>query len=119
MDTDAAQSLAAANKRIGNILRKSDYDFSTNFDKDHVVLSQEGRLFEEVRELEIRLPGILDGQGYLPALEQLSLLRDPVDAFFDAVMVMDEDTAKRNNRLALLARLKALFDQIADLSVLA
>jgi glycyl-tRNA synthetase beta chain len=55
---------------------------------------------------------------YTSALRELAALKDPVDAFFDAVMVMDDDPVLRANRLALLNRLKSLFDRIADLSIL-
>ena len=61
---------------------------------------------------------LIENQEYEKALTVILKMKEPVDAFFDAVMVMDEDPVLRNNRLALLARLKALFDDIADLSVL-
>ena len=60
----------------------------------------------------------MESADYAASLELLSGLRSTVDTFFDSVMVMDEDADLRANRLALLSRLKALFDQIADLSVL-
>ena len=69
------------------------------------------RLSQEIEPLMKR-------RDYAASLLALSRLKEPVDAFFDAVMVMAEDPVLRNNRLALLARLKALFDGIADLSVL-
>lgn len=118
MDSEEAVSLAAANKRIGNILRKSEWDGSTNIDEDILELPQERAIFDEVLSLEESQSNTLENQGYEAALQQLAQLRAPVDAFFDSVMVMDEDLAKRNNRLTLLARLKTLFDQIGDLSVL-
>ena len=68
--------------------------------------------------MENELEPLLTKRDYATSLELLSRLREPVDAFFDAVMVMDEDRALRSNRLALLGRVKALFDRIADLSVL-
>ena len=118
MDSDEATSLAAANKRIGNILRKSSETISSVIEADRFDSSQERVFFDEVVRLEETLPELLERREYLPALEQLALLRTPVDEFFDKVMVMDEDTTKRSNRLSLLFRMKTLFDQIADLSVL-
>jgi glycyl-tRNA synthetase beta chain len=118
MGKDAASSLAAANKRIGNILRKSDKIISNHIDTDKLVLAEESSLFEEVISLEKQVHPLLEAADYAASLELLAGLRSTVDTFFDSVMVMDEDAGLRANRLALLARLKALFDRIADLSVL-
>jgi glycyl-tRNA synthetase beta chain len=118
MGQAAAASLAASNKRIGNILRKSGQDFSSQIDEDRLILDQEKCLFGEVTELEREIEPLLRDRDYSRSLVSLSRLKEPVDDFFDTVMVMDEDPALRSNRLALLARLKALFDRIADLSVL-
>ena len=118
MGQDAAVSLAAANKRIGNILRKSEEPISQQIDEDRLILEEEVRLFATVRSMEEKLEPLLAGANYAASLELLAGLKEPVDAFFDSVMVMDEDPALRANRLALLSQLKALFDRIADLSVL-
>jgi glycyl-tRNA synthetase beta chain len=118
MGQDAAASLAAANKRIGNILRKSGSEAIQEIDADRFVLDEERVLFGEVVDMEETVIPFLSAGDYHSSLAHLAGLRGPVDAFFDAVMVMDEDPALRANRLALLARLKALFDRIADLSVL-
>ena len=118
MGQDAAKSLAAANKRIGNILRKSGQDISSTIDTDCFVLDAERELFAELSDKEQTVAPLLEGGDYAASLEHLAALREPVDGFFDTVMVMDEDPLLRRNRLALLARLKALFDRIADLSVL-
>jgi len=118
MGQDAAVSLAAANKRIGNILRRAEESFSTEIDEDLVSSGHERTLFEEITRLENELAPLLEKRDYAASLLALSGLRAAVDAFFDSVMVMDENAALRANRLALLARLKALFDRIADLSVL-
>ncbi|MCH8227793.1 MAG: glycine--tRNA ligase subunit beta [Proteobacteria bacterium] len=118
MGQEAAASLAAANKRIGNILRKSEEDISKVIDTDSFVLDEEHRLFKDITRLEKRLEPLLEDAEYAASLELLAGLRKPVDDFFDSVMVMDEDPTLRANRLALLFRLKALFDRIADLSVL-
>ena len=118
MGQEDATELAAANKRIGNILRKADESFSKTIDIEALVLEEEKRLFEEIVRLETRVTPQLDEGDYVSALKHLAGLRRPVDAFFEAVMVMDEDPMLRHNRLALLERLKSLFDRIADLSVL-
>ncbi len=113
-----AESLAAANKRIGNILRKSEETFSKEIDTNLLIIEEEKRLFDEINRLEIEVSPLLAEGNYESGLRLLAALREPVDAFFEKVMVMDEDTALRQNRLSLLGRLKALFDRIADLSVL-
>ena len=118
MGQETAAGLAAANKRIGNILRKAKEDVSKVIDTDNLVLDEEHRLFKEITRLEKQLEPLLENAEYAASLELLAGLRKPVDDFFDSVMVMDEDPALRANRLALLFRLKALFDRIADLSVL-
>lgn len=118
MGQEAANSLAAANKRIGNILRKSGEASFEEIDEDRLKLRQEKALFEELERAGRVVEPLLQRADYALALQALAGLRAPVDAFFDAVMVMDEDLALRRNRLALLARLKSLFDRIADLSVL-
>ena len=118
MGQPAGASLAAANKRIGNILRKSEEVISREIDENKLLLPQEKVLFEEVLRQEEAARPLLDRGDYPAALLRLAELREPVDAFFDTVLVMDEDAALRSNRLALLARLKSLFDRIADLSIL-
>ena len=118
MGQKAAASLAAANKRIGNILRKAEEHISKTIDTNKLVLDEERSLFDEITRLEKQLEPLLDHAEYAASLELLARLRKPVDDFFDSVMVMDENPALRANRLALLFRLKALFDRIADLSVL-
>ena len=118
MGQEAASSLAAANKRIGNILRKSDNGISSEIDTDRLVLEEESQLFEEIVLLEQQVHPLLEAADYEASLKLLAGLRSTVDRFFDSVMVMDEDAGLRANRLALLSRLKALFDCIADLSVL-
>jgi glycyl-tRNA synthetase beta chain len=118
MGQDAAASLAAANKRIGNILRKAGEAVSLEIDENKVSSGEERALFDEVRRLESSVGPALETGDYAAALRQLAALKEPVDAFFDAVMVMDEDPDLRANRLALLSRLKSLFDRIADLSIL-
>ncbi len=119
MGQDDASSLAASNKRIGNILRKATGEVSTEIDTNAFIFDEEKQLFEEIKRLESAVLPLLDQGDYESSLKLLAELRTPVDAFFEAVMVMDEDPALRRNRLSLLSHLKSLFDRIGDLSVLA
>ena len=118
MGQEAAASLASANKRIANILRKSDIDISQKIDTNRLIINEEKHLFNEITSLEEQLSPLLKAANYSASLQLLAGLREPVDKFFDSVMVMDEDPVLRVNRLGLLFRLKSLFDRIADLSVL-
>lgn len=118
MGREEAASLAAANKRIGNILKKADETVSGKIDAVMFELDEERALFEEIELLDREIEPLLQQRDYGASLVALSRLKAPVDAYFDAVMVMAEDPVLRANRLAVLARLKALFDRIADLSVL-
>lgn len=119
MGREEARSLAAANKRIGNILRKAGEETPTEVHEDVLELDEERTLLNEINEISDQIKPFLANYDYPASLEALATLRAPVDAFFDTVLVMDEDEQLRRNRLAVLARLKALFDNIADLSVLA
>ncbi len=111
-----AQSLAAANKRIANILRKSGGESLSEVAGDKLVEDAERVLFERLQAAERTVRPALAQQSYAAALTELAQLRDSVDRFFDAVMVMSDDEQLRRNRLALLTRLRALFLEIADLS---
>jgi glycyl-tRNA synthetase beta chain len=113
---DAAQSLAAANKRIANILRKADRAATTAVQPELFQAEAERRLYSALEQLKPEIEPLLARREYSRALERLAELREPVDAFFDSVMVMDENTDLRNNRLGLLAALRQLFLHTADLS---
>ncbi|MGM0690100.1 MAG: glycine--tRNA ligase subunit beta [Pseudomonadota bacterium] len=113
-----AEVLAAANKRIGNILKKHDGPVPESVDEARLAEPAEQRLWEALDAIGSRLEGLLAEGDYTAALSTLAALREPVDAFFDSVMVMADDEALRDNRLALLARLNALFLAIADVSQL-
>jgi glycyl-tRNA synthetase beta chain len=119
MALPAAESLVAANKRIGNILRKCHETVTGNIDEDILYIAEENALFEEVNRLEKALEPLFNTSEYTPALEELAGLQSSVADFFDNVMVMDENPDIRKNRLALLFRLKSLFDRVADLSMAA
>ncbi|HZF25042.1 MAG TPA: glycine--tRNA ligase subunit beta [Steroidobacteraceae bacterium] len=113
---DAAASLAAANKRIANILRKSQLPQTPAVNIELLRAPAEQRLHGELERLRPQIEPLLAQRNYTEALQQLAQLREPVDAFFDSVMVMDSDAQLRNNRLTLLAQLRDLFLHTADLS---
>lgn len=119
MQRPEADSLVAANKRIGNILKKSAAELSEQIEASLLEFDEERQLFEEIISLEDELFPLFESGGYDQALGRLAALRETVDAFFDHVMVMDENPDVQRNRLALLSRLKSLFDRIADLSLAA
>ena len=114
-----AAALAAANKRVSNILEKVEDHF--NFGEvsaDLLVEPAEKGLSEQLRELATTSQAHLAGGEYTLALSCLASLREPVDAFFDDVMVNAEDAGLRHNRLNLLQNLRQLFLQVADISQL-
>jgi len=113
-----AESLAAANKRISNILKKSDAPDINSIDSNLLVEESEITLAKSLDEYQKRLAPILEKRDYKSALTELAGLRDSVDNFFDNVMVNCEDEATKMNRLALLGNLSALFLQTADISKL-
>ncbi len=111
-----AASLAAANKRIANILRKAEQPIPQQVVPEQLQEPAEQALFSRLQQIEeAALPLLTQGE-YAAALAQMATLREPVDHFFDAVMVMAEEPAIRANRLALLQRFAALFLRVADLS---
>ena len=113
-----AESLAAANKRIRNILKKAE-GITGGAQIDYLQEPAEKALFEAVRNLEPRVAAFVAAEDYTDALKLLSGARTAVDDFFDQVMVMTEEPLVRNNRLALLASLDKLMNQVADISRLA
>ena len=117
--SDEGQAIAAANKRIANILKKIERIPSV-VDDSLFTESAEKDLYNELEKAEKDFhKAVSEGEFELsisPALAVLARLREPVDTFFDAVMVMADDVKVRNNRLALLARLRELFLKLADIS---
>jgi len=111
-----AEALAAANKRIGNILKKAADTAPGEVDPSRLREAAEQALHQRLQALEPEVIAEFDRGDYQQALARLASLREPVDSFFDQVMVMDEDPALRNNRLALLAALRDLFLRVADIS---
>ena len=112
-----AQALAAANKRITNILKKSDVN-GTAIQSERFVEAAERVLFEQLQFAEAETTPLFADGNYQAALTRLAHLRASVDQFFDSVMVMADDLSVRQNRLALLSRLRSVFLQVADLSCL-
>ncbi len=117
-DLPAAQSLAAANKRVANILRQADVGDLMPADRARMTEPEEMRLFDALVTLRKEIEPLIEKRDYRAALERLASLREPVDDFFDKVLVMDEDPGLRENRLALLSQMRQLFLHIADLSKL-
>lgn len=111
-----AESLTAANKRIRNILKQVDGAVPNQIMPEQLVEPAERELYERLAALLAEVRPLLDAGNYSPALERLASLRQPVDQFFDSVMVMSDDAAQRDNRLALLNTLSQLFLRVADLS---
>ncbi|MFO7603446.1 MAG: glycine--tRNA ligase subunit beta [Gammaproteobacteria bacterium] len=114
----AAASLAAANKRIGNILKKLDSPPAADIDETLLQDEAEKALYAALTNLDTTVQAAIAQGDYQAALTALATLRDTVDAFFDQVMVMADDAALQHNRLALLQRLQGLFLQVADIAVL-
>jgi glycyl-tRNA synthetase beta chain len=116
LDLPESTSLAAANKRIANILRKSGASSDGAVDIEALKDPAESALWGAMDQLRAPVATAVAQREYANALGRLAQLRPPVDAFFEKVMVMDEDPRLRKNRLALLAQLHGLFIGIADLS---
>lgn len=113
---DAAASLASANKRIANILRQAGDEVAADVNEKLLQDPAEEALFSALGSVSETVRPMLEERQYTEALGALAALRAPVDHFFDDVMVMADDDALRNNRLALLGRLRKLFLNIADIS---
>lgn len=113
-----AQALAAANKRIGNILRQAGELQTSTIDDALLEAGAERELADALQSAQGDGAPMIAARDYVGLLKRLARLREPVDRYFDAVMVMADDTAVRNNRLALLARLRSLFLRVADISLL-
>ncbi len=115
---DAAAALAAANKRIANILRKSESAAPAEWSRTAMSEPAEIALADRLDALDDELARLFEARDYTAYLERLAGLRPSVDGFFDDVMVMSEDAGERDNRLALLAHLHALFTRVADIAQL-
>ena len=114
---DSAEALAAANKRVSNILAKADAAIG-EINLTACVEPAEKALAEAVLALRTEVQPLIAQGDYTTVLDKLANLRAPVDSFFDNVMVNAEDPALRQNRLAILNTLQGLFLQVADISLL-
>ncbi|HCM62256.1 MAG TPA: glycine--tRNA ligase subunit beta [Morganella sp. (in: Bacteria)] len=115
---EEAAALAAANKRVSNILSKSDDALNDAVQASLLNAPEEIRLAAYVIDLKSQLTPLYAEGKYQEALTELASLREAVDAFFDSVMVMDKDDNIRRNRLTLLNELRNLFLEVADISLL-
>ena len=114
-----AESLAAANKRVGNILKKVEGEVAAKVDAGLLKEAAEATLNNALMTVKPQADAAFERGDYAASLQALAALKTPVDAFFDGVMVNAEDPALRNNRLGLLATLHQAMNRVADLSKLA
>ena len=111
-----AESLSAANKRIANILKKAKIAKFKAVDANLFELDAEKDLFNTIQALSSKVLAFTKAKDYTSALQTLASIKQPVDTFFDEVMVMAEDEAVKQNRLAMLESIYSLFINIADIS---
>ncbi|MEG2695582.1 MAG: DALR anticodon-binding domain-containing protein, partial [Acinetobacter sp.] len=112
-----AAALAAANKRVANILAKEAEPTGAVVEAN-LVEEAEKALFAVLAKITPEVEPLFAAKDYTTALSKLAALRAPVDAFFEGVMVMADDAELKANRLRLLAQLRGLFTSVADISVL-
>ncbi|MGS0692183.1 glycine--tRNA ligase subunit beta [Shewanella sp. 0m-4] len=115
---EQASALAAANKRVSNILAKVEGELPAAIDDTLLVENAEKALAAKLAELQPQLAPLFAAANYQEALALLASLRESVDTFFEDVMVMADDEALKNNRLALLSSLREQFLHAADISLL-
>ena len=113
-----AESLSAANKRIANILKKVTTELPTKINSKLFSETAEENLYKVINDIADKVSTFSAKKDYTSAMKLLAKVRQPVDEFFDQVMVMVEDKAVQNNRLALLNKTYSSFKQIADISKL-
>ncbi|MDH5480465.1 MAG: glycine--tRNA ligase subunit beta [Nitrosomonas sp.] len=118
-DLPEAISLAAANKRVGNILKKVNTDISNKVSVNLLQEPAEHALLQALDSVYSQADKTFSAGDYTESLQILAALKSPIDTFFDNVMVNAEDTSLRNNRLALLAQLHQTMNRVADISKLA
>jgi glycyl-tRNA synthetase beta chain len=114
-----SESLAAANKRVGNILKKAEGEIGMSVDNERFVEAAETQLFVALHDVDGKSLEAFRNGDYVASLQKLAALKAPVDAFFDQVMVNADDPALKANRLALLNQLHRTMNRVADLSRLA
>ena len=113
---DGAESLSAANKRISNILKKVETPIAETVNTDLFTEQAETNLWNALDALRETVSDHIAGRDYITAISELATIRNAVDTFFDDVMVMADDEAVKQNRLALLNQIYQLFLQVADVS---
>jgi len=113
-----AATLAAANKRVGNILAKFDGELYSAFDESLATEQAERDLADIYKAINLKIAPLMTDKNYQEALSELAQLKAPIDTFFDNVMVMSDDEAIKINRLTLLNEVRNSFLAIADISVL-
>ncbi|RAU48483.1 MULTISPECIES: glycine--tRNA ligase subunit beta [unclassified Pseudomonas] len=113
-----AASLAAVNKRVSNLLSKAEGNIAQTVEPKYFDNANEFSLYSAIQQADQAVGPMAANRQYTEALARLAALREPVDAFFEAVMVNAEDASVRANRYALLARLRNLFLGVADISLL-
>ena len=116
IELEPAVALAAANKRTANILRHAEFEAAGALDASLLSEDAEVVLFHAMQAARKDVEPLIERRAYAESLKRLSELRTPVDSFFDDVMVMTGDDAVRHNRLSLLADLRGLFLDVADIS---
>ncbi len=116
---DESAALAAANKRIGNILKKVDFKIPDTVNHDLLTLDAEKSLAAALNNIMPKVNASFKAGNFTDALQAFATLRTDVDNFFNDVMVMDPNTALRDNRLALLTQMHGLMNQVADIGKLA
>ena len=113
-----AATLAAANKRVGNILAKFDGQLYTTFKKDLATEQAEQDLADIYQQISLKVAPLMADKNYQAALTELAQLKTPIDTFFDSVMVMSDEETVKVNRLTLLNEIRNSFFAIADISAL-
>jgi glycyl-tRNA synthetase beta chain len=114
-----SESLAAANKRVANILKKVEGGVPVDIESSRFKEPAEKALFDALAQIKPKADTAFESGDYTTSLQTLAALKTPVDAFFDGVMVNADDPALRANRLALLNQLHQTMNRVADLSKLA
>ncbi|MBL4580424.1 MAG: glycine--tRNA ligase subunit beta [Gammaproteobacteria bacterium] len=119
VELEESAALAAANKRVSNLLNKVDAaSLSTEVNEALLVDKAEQLLFQQLRDKELKTAPLFEAGDYTSGLTELAQLKDTVDRFFDEVLVMCDDKSVQSNRLALLQRLRNIFLEVADISFL-
>ncbi|PCI65447.1 MAG: glycine--tRNA ligase subunit beta [Piscirickettsiaceae bacterium] len=117
-ELEEATSLGEANKRIQNLLKKAPKGVSEQFDASLLIDSQEIELHKQLQAIESTVAPLIEQREYISALKQLSILKTPIDDFFEHVFIMADDEKLKHSRLALLSKIHANFIKIADISMI-